>query len=327
MPHEPEPPEDNEHHVNAHETVTYKVSNHVGNNSAGALVDRGANGGIAGNDVRIIGTTNRTVDVSGIDNHQMTNLRIVTAGGVVPTQHGEVIAILHQYAHMPTGRTIHSSGQIEAHGNHVHDKSMKVKGGLQCIKTLDEYVHPLDICNGLPYVPMKPYTDTEWTTLPHVIWTSDMPWDPTVLDNKISDNARWYKGISDVEKGFIKFPFNRVGEYLGREPDYGGSDYDKIYGDAEANIHSQARSHEEMIIYSDDGECEEDLRCLTNINSIGTIVINRCEFAAHVPILTQTTLQVRTERFSIATKDQMSVAMNAPPERKTTRTTSLLSQC
>ena len=52
----------------------------------GALVDRGANGGICGNDVRIISKTGRSVDVQGINNHQITDIPIVTAGAVVKTQ-------------------------------------------------------------------------------------------------------------------------------------------------------------------------------------------------------------------------------------------------
>jgi len=62
-------------------------------------VDRGANGGIAGDDVCIIEKSDQTIDVRGIDNHQITNILIVTAGGVIKTQHGPTIAILHQYAY------------------------------------------------------------------------------------------------------------------------------------------------------------------------------------------------------------------------------------
>jgi hypothetical protein len=84
--------------ANNHETIKYCVSNHHGSATGkrGALVDRGANGGLVGNDIRIMCTTDREVDVSGIGNHQMTNLRIVTAGGVVSTQHGEVLLVMHQ---------------------------------------------------------------------------------------------------------------------------------------------------------------------------------------------------------------------------------------
>ena len=53
--------------------------------------------------MRVIATTDRRVDISGIENHQMTGLKIVTAGGVIPTQQGEVIGIFHQYTSVPQG--------------------------------------------------------------------------------------------------------------------------------------------------------------------------------------------------------------------------------
>ena len=101
----------------------------------GTLVDRGANGGICGEDVRIIHKSGRIVDVQGIDNHQVVDVPIVTAGAIISTQHGRVILILNQYAYIGNGKTIHSSGKMEIFGNEVNDKSMKVPGGLQCITT------------------------------------------------------------------------------------------------------------------------------------------------------------------------------------------------
>ena len=80
-----------------------------------SLVDRGANGGIAGADVRVIEKLHRQVDVQGIDNHQITNIQIVTAGGVTRTQRGEVILILNQYAYVGKGTSIHSSPQMESY--------------------------------------------------------------------------------------------------------------------------------------------------------------------------------------------------------------------
>jgi hypothetical protein len=64
-----------------------------------SLVDHEANGGIAGDDVRIIAKTGQTVDIQGIDNHRINKIPIVTAGGVINTQKGPVIAIMHQYAY------------------------------------------------------------------------------------------------------------------------------------------------------------------------------------------------------------------------------------
>src|SRR5687767_5591732 len=114
----------------------------------GALVDCGANGGLASADVRIIAKTGHQVDIQGINNHCITDIPIVTTGGVVSTQKGEVIAIMHQYAYVGKGKTIYSCTQLEAHKQTVHDKSKRV-GGKQQIETLDGYIIPLNICQGL----------------------------------------------------------------------------------------------------------------------------------------------------------------------------------
>ena len=53
------------------------------------LFDRGANGVICGDDVRVISTSDNTLNVTGIDNHEMRDLRIGTFGGVVSTQRWE----------------------------------------------------------------------------------------------------------------------------------------------------------------------------------------------------------------------------------------------
>ena len=64
--------------VTLHETVyNVSASRHFIQQSS-SLIDQGANGGIAGDNVRIIATTDRQVNVSGIDNHQLTDLKNVT---------------------------------------------------------------------------------------------------------------------------------------------------------------------------------------------------------------------------------------------------------
>jgi len=92
--------------------IFYSVSSHK-HHKAGSLVNRGVNGGIAGDDVCIIEKSDQAFNVQGSDNHQITNIHIVTAGGVVKTQHGPAIAILHQYVYTGQGKTIHSSEQLE----------------------------------------------------------------------------------------------------------------------------------------------------------------------------------------------------------------------
>jgi len=79
----------------------------------GALVDRGANGGMLGNDAKVIFKRNKTVDVTGIDNHELNALPMVDATAKTVTDKGPVILILRNYAHHGLNRTLHSAGQIE----------------------------------------------------------------------------------------------------------------------------------------------------------------------------------------------------------------------
>ena len=202
--------------VNNH--IIYNVSQHK-SSARESLVDRGANGGIAGNDVRIIEKSpHHFVNIRGIDNHEITEVPIVTAGGVIHTQHGPVIAIMHQYAYHGKNKTIHSSMQLEHYKNDVNDKSIKVPGGKQRILTLDGYVIPLNFRQGLPYLPLRPYTDDEWETLPHVVFTSDVDWDPTVFDHVIDiDNDIWYDALEDIDADPDSNPFDEFGDYRKRE--------------------------------------------------------------------------------------------------------------
>ena len=144
------------------------------------------------------------------------DLKIVSDGGVVDSQHGPVIAILRQYAHMGSGRSIHSSIQLEAYGLDVNDKSRKIQGGAQRIVTPDGYIHPLQVINGLTYVPMCPFTDKEWDELPHVIWTADQDWDPAILDSPLEgDKEEWFDALSDADPP-NKHLFDEVGNYRKR---------------------------------------------------------------------------------------------------------------
>ena len=196
--------------------LRYNVSAHA-RTSFGSLVDRGANGGVAGEDVRVIAKhPHRKVDIQGIDNHQLSSVPIATVGGVVSSQRGEVIAILHQYAYTGRGKTIHSAAQLESHLNDVNDRSVHIDGGLQRIKTVDGYVHPINICSGLPYVRLRPYTDEEWETLPHVVWTSDVDWDPSVLDHAHDDDDHWYDAVSSLEDDPEFNLFDAFGNYRKR---------------------------------------------------------------------------------------------------------------
>ena len=146
-------------------------------------MDRGANGGLAGDDVKVLECTGFKVDVGGIDGHTVQGLEIVTAAGRIETNVCPMLGILNQYAQLGKGKTIHSAGQLEHFRNTVDDKSKKV-GGRQCITTPHDIVIPLSIREGLSYLDMKYPTDKEVATLPRLYHTSDMKWDPAVLDHE-----------------------------------------------------------------------------------------------------------------------------------------------
>ena len=147
------------------------------------LVDRGANGGLAGSDMRVIHKPHRKINIQGIDNHEDTGLVVVTAATLLNTSQGKVIGIFNVYAYLGKGSSIHSSGQLEWFKTNVDEKSIKV-GGTQLITTLDGYSVPLFIKDGLAYATSlgRP-TDQDMDTYPHVFFTSPDELDPSVLEH------------------------------------------------------------------------------------------------------------------------------------------------
>ena len=135
-------------------SVNYHFTYHIAQASQakhGSLVDRGANGGLAGSDVRILSRSSRKCTVTGIDRHELQGLDVVQCAALVQTNHGVVNLILNEYACYGKGHTIHSSGQIEWFKNSVDDRSVQV-GGKQRICTIDGYSMPLTCRGGLMYL-------------------------------------------------------------------------------------------------------------------------------------------------------------------------------
>ena len=73
---------------------------------------------------------------------------------------------------MDKGTSIHSSPQIEYYNSNLHDRAIKV-GGRQLIQTNDGYVIPLNMKISLPRMSLRPYSDKECNSLPHLILTSE----------------------------------------------------------------------------------------------------------------------------------------------------------
>ena len=178
--------------INASTTYRVSQSNYIKRKVA--LIDHGSNGSLSGSDVRVISQVDdRKVNVEGIDNHQLTDIPLVTAAEVIITQKGPVIAIMNQYAYINRGHTIHSSGQLEAFGTIVHVKA-KPNGGHQFIIAKGCYVIPLNVHHGLVYMYMRPPTDKELdgpNQLPQIILTSDLEWNPSSIDFEY-DPTSWF---------------------------------------------------------------------------------------------------------------------------------------
>ena len=135
------------------------------------------------------------MNLSGIDDHTVRNLTIVSAGGVTRTPMGEIIVIIHQTADMTIdSMTILSAGQLEAFGCRIDDRSTMVTQQLPCLTTGEGYKTSITLRKGLAYIRLRPFTQHEWETLPHVTLTSPEDWDPTVLDSDVPET--WYDAQS-----------------------------------------------------------------------------------------------------------------------------------
>eukprot|EP00977_Amphora_coffeiformis_P023640 scaffold13888_cov137-Amphora_coffeaeformis.AAC.1 len=163
--------------------VTYRISQADQRDTRGSLVDGSANGGMFGDDVRVLEfVEHATVDITGINNAEVNGLRIAQGAAVVEMiNDGPIIVIMSQYANLGHGKTIHSKGQMENFGIVVDDRARSA-GGNQCVITTEGYVIPLHIRDGLPRFDMRPPTDKEMEKFPHDFLTSDANWDPRILD-------------------------------------------------------------------------------------------------------------------------------------------------
>ena len=156
----------------------------------GALVDSGANGGMAGSDTRILATIPHAfVDITGIGGEVLQRLLIVQGASLIHTiDEGPIILIMSQYACKPESKSIHSKSQIEHFGGVVHD-SAKSTGGQQLVVTHEGYTIPLHVRNGLYYMDMVPPTDDDRERYPHVFITANSPWNPGSLDEEFLFDA------------------------------------------------------------------------------------------------------------------------------------------
>lgn len=85
--------------------------------------------------------------------------------------------------------------------------------GKQHIIANDDYVMPLFIKNGLPFLTIMPSTDEQWNSLLHAMLTSDSDCDPSLLDTSGGANEdEWHDAQPSLPKGPSSPLFDEYGE-------------------------------------------------------------------------------------------------------------------
>jgi hypothetical protein len=150
------------------DNVNFKcqIRNYETSVSTGSLVDGGANGGLAGSDMRRIEMTLAKADVSGIGDTDLTDLAIGTFAAVIERTDGEIVGLFSQCADYGIGKSVHSSSQMRDFGLDANDVPRRYHGGLQQIAAPEGHVVPLKTRDGLTCMDMRPPTDEElaWAT-------------------------------------------------------------------------------------------------------------------------------------------------------------------
>ena len=146
----------------------------------------------------------RTIDLSGLDEHTVNQLKLAHSVALITSTQGKCIGHWFQMAHMPNGKSILSTIQMEAFGCKVNDKPALVTQEHPYIMSPCGKIFPLSTRQGLMYLDMKPPTDSDMENYPHVYFTSDEDWDPTLYDREV-DNDLMDK-TKDITHGEEKVP-------------------------------------------------------------------------------------------------------------------------
>ena len=116
---------------------SYHSTHQIQATYVGALVDSGANGGMAGSDTTVFSIVPHShVDITGVAGDVMAQLPLVQCASIVDTVNkGKIILIMSQYANKPDTKMIHSKSQLEHFGCQVID-SASTAGGKQMVITM-----------------------------------------------------------------------------------------------------------------------------------------------------------------------------------------------
>eukprot|EP00984_Skeletonema_dohrnii_P001630 scaffold520_cov88-Skeletonema_dohrnii-CCMP3373.AAC.1 len=233
------------------------------------LIGGGANVGLANpNYLRLLqyALPSRKINVSGIGNSRLNELRIGTFAGTVMTSCGrQVLLIFNEYGEMDNGegsdggQIVHSKMQLEDGGCLVNDRPLQLMGEQNIVPTTVEgYTIPITYVNGLPHVQTTYPTDAQLDTLPRIVMTKETPWNPRRYDGDQAAGSTF----TDV------YTPNRDEEayYLDEE----------VIGEAgERVIEIEDEDNEDLIqeLDEDDEDSQDELPSLVNRGANGSIAI------------------------------------------------------
>jgi len=188
--------------VNATKTSKNKEEN--------ALIDSGADTTCLGPAFRIIGTTDRKVDITGCDD-QMVKYDLTVGDGITlaTTENGEKVLLLFNEGIVnEEGRSIIAVNQMREHGIEVNDIAKKYSGK-QNIQVEEDLSIPLEYSKALTWINISYPTDDDMQNYPIIEMTSDIPWEP-------SDDSSEY--IMKVTKKPKEPDLKRLRQCLGWKP-------------------------------------------------------------------------------------------------------------
>ena len=170
---------------------------HVSVNSLRVLIDGGANTGLVNiNDLLLVRfvTPARYVNVTGIGESRVTNVRIGTFAAKVVTSTGDAfVVILHEHGAIHNGSTVMSKLQLEDNQCMVFDRPTAMNGEQAIMVCNDEGIHHIPILyhEGLAYVQMSKPTIQDMELLPQIELTSSNAWNPNIYDSDGSRGGHW----------------------------------------------------------------------------------------------------------------------------------------
>ena len=152
-----------------------------------ALVDRGANSGIAGIEDSQPWDSNinggRSAKVTSLGEHTVRGVPIEAVCAVSKSPNGSVLCVYQSYATsqiQPT--TIHSKVQLQDYNNNMDDMILML-GGSQTLTTANGSIFTLTMENGLCYLEQRKPTAWEMKELPRQVMTSIEVWDPSTFED------------------------------------------------------------------------------------------------------------------------------------------------